>query len=111
LTVDPSGLWIAAQADPVLFAQYGILGIVVIGFVSGWLWAKPSVDRLQRDLDVAIQRLDERNRFDREVVVPAITSNSNQLEEVAEVIKANADVMKRCIDHMDKEDRRRRSTP
>jgi hypothetical protein len=104
-------MWIAAGTDPLLFAQYGILGVVVIGFISGWLWAKPSVDRLQRDLDVAIQRLDERNRFDREVVVPAITSNSDQLEEVVEVIKANADVMKRCTDHMDKEDRRRRSTP
>jgi hypothetical protein len=79
--------------------------------LAGWIWARPSVDRLKQDLDLALSKLEDRNRFDREVVVPAIISNSDQLEEVVEVIKANADVMKRATEHMDKEDRRRRSAP
>jgi hypothetical protein len=40
--------WIllSVQSDPYQFAQYGVLGIIVVGFIAGWIWPRPSVERL-----------------------------------------------------------------
>lgn len=74
-------MWIAAT-DPNLIelAKWGPAGIVILGFVSGWLWAKPAVERLQKDLDQALADLREVRReqreldkANREIVIPAIT--------------------------------------
>ena len=74
-------MWIAAS-DPSLLelAKWGPAGIVILGFVSGWLWAKPAVERLQHDLDQALADLREVRReqrelekANREIVIPAIT--------------------------------------
>lgn len=41
---------IAQQVDtgtePVEWIQYGALGMVVVGLLTGWLWPKPAVERL-----------------------------------------------------------------
>lgn len=43
-------LWLAQQTspstDPVEWLQYGVLGLVLIAILTGWLWAKPAVDRI-----------------------------------------------------------------
>lgn len=74
-------MWTAAT-DPNLIelVKWGPAGIVILGFVSGWLWAKPAVERLQRDLDQALADLREVRReqrelekAQREIVIPAIT--------------------------------------
>lgn len=74
-------MWIAA-ADPSLLelAKWGPAGIVILGFASGWLWAKPAVERLQKDLDQALADLREVRReqrdleaSQREIIIPAIT--------------------------------------
>lgn len=74
-------MWILA-ADPSIvdWGQWGFSGIVILGFVSGWLWAKPAVERLQKDLDRALADLREVRAEQREleaanrdVVIPAIT--------------------------------------
>lgn len=73
-------MWIAAS-DPNLLelAKWGPAGIVILGFVSGWLWAKPAVERLQKDLDRALADLREVRKeqreleaAQREIVIPAI---------------------------------------
>lgn len=74
-------MWIAAT-DPNLIelAKWGPAGIVILGFVSGWLWAKPAVERLQKDLDQALADLREVRKeqrqleaANRDIVIPAIT--------------------------------------
>lgn len=74
-------MWIAAS-DPSLIelAKWGPAGLVILGFASGWLWAKPAVERLQHDLDQALSDLREVRReqrelekAQREIVIPAIT--------------------------------------
>lgn len=71
-----------AAADPFLdvIAKAGPAGVVILGFVSGWLWAKPAVERLQKDLDQALADLRdvrkeqrELEASHREIVIPAIT--------------------------------------
>lgn len=71
-----------AITDPNLveLAKWGPAGLIVILFATGWLWAKPSVERLQRDLDQALSDLREVRReqreldkANREIVIPAIT--------------------------------------
>ena len=74
-------MWIVAT-DPFvdLLTKAGPAGVVILGFVSGWLWAKPAVERLQKDLDQALADLREVRReqreleaSNREIVIPAIT--------------------------------------
>lgn len=74
-------MWIAASDTSILdWTQFGVLGFVVAGFLTGWLWAKPAVERLQHDLDQALADLREVRReqreleaSQREIVIPAIT--------------------------------------
>lgn len=44
-------------AGPLEFVQYGVLGLVIVALLLGWLWAKPAVDRLLQDRD--LQRADK----------------------------------------------------
>lgn len=39
--------------DPVIaeFLRQGILGVIIAGFVLGWIVPKPTVERLTRELD------------------------------------------------------------
>lgn len=82
-----------ADAEPSLLelAKWGPAGIVILGFVSGWLWAKPAVERLQKDLDQALADLREVRReqreleaANREIVIPAITRFSEMGERLRE---------------------------
>jgi hypothetical protein len=50
-------MWNAAADsgfDPVTFLNFGVLGLVVAGLITGWLWTKPAVDRLVAEKDRAI---------------------------------------------------------
>lgn len=44
---------VPAELAPYL--NYGVLGLVLVAIVSGWLWAKPSVDRLIAERDRLIE--------------------------------------------------------
>jgi hypothetical protein len=63
--------------------QYGVLGLVVMGFFLGWIWARPAVQRLERDLDKALADLRELEKINREVIIPAITKSSEIIERLA----------------------------
>jgi hypothetical protein len=48
--------WLAQQstAGPDVIGpwiQYGSLGLVIVMLLTGWLWAKPAVDRQLREID------------------------------------------------------------
>lgn len=47
-----------ATGDPLgdisTFVNFGVLGLVVLSLLTGWLWTKPSVDRLEKERDRAI---------------------------------------------------------
>lgn len=46
--------WLAQQStgsEPVEWLQYGALGLVIVALLLGWLWPKPAVDRMLREID------------------------------------------------------------
>lgn len=63
------------------YLNYGVLGLLVLGIVTGWLWAKPSVDRLlaERDRLIAEKEKAEQQRdaainIAQERIVPLLTT-------------------------------------
>lgn len=40
------------------FIQYGVLGLVVLGFLVGYIWPKPAVDRILKDKEAAEHQRD-----------------------------------------------------
>lgn len=40
--------------DPVTWINFGALGLILLGLITGWLWTKPSVDRLTAEKDRAV---------------------------------------------------------
>lgn len=89
-------MWIEAAADPSLIelAKWGPAGIVILGFVSGWLWAKPAVERLQKDLDRALADLREVRKEQRElekahqeIILPAILKFTEIGERIQDMMK------------------------
>lgn len=46
------------------YLQNGVLGLIIVGIFSGWIWAKPAVDRLLQERDAQIAALTaERDRL------------------------------------------------
>jgi hypothetical protein len=49
--------------DPFIdLAQYGILGLVVMGFILGWIWPRPAVDRMIEANEALLARLEKRQQ-------------------------------------------------
>ena len=72
------------QNEPIFqLVQFGVLGIVVLAFVFGFIWARPAVQRLERDLDKALADLRELEKLNREIVIPAVTRSSEVIERMA----------------------------
>lgn len=55
-------MWLAQQTtpSPTEWLQFGVLGLVVVSLLLGWLWAKPAVDALRADKDRLIAAQDKR---------------------------------------------------
>lgn len=74
----------AVQDQPLFqIVQYGVLGLVVLGFMLGYIWARPAVQRLERDLDKALADLRELEKINREIIIPAITRSSEIIERMS----------------------------
>lgn len=72
------------QNEPIFqLVQFGVLGIVVLCFIFGFIWARPAVQRLERDLDKALADLRELEKLNREVVIPAVTRSSEIIERLS----------------------------
>jgi hypothetical protein len=65
-------------------ANYGALGVIVIAFLSGLVFAKPTVDRLIKERDKAEDQRDSIVRDVHERVAPA-------LEQAVEALKARSE--------------------
>jgi hypothetical protein len=49
----------AAPFDPTTFVNFGVLGLVVLSLITGWLWTKPSVERLVAEKERALADRDK----------------------------------------------------
>jgi hypothetical protein len=68
------------------FAQFGILGLIIVAALAGWIWFKPAVDNLLDRLERLEKKLDDREDFIRTVVMPAVSESNDLLKEVATIL-------------------------
>lgn len=68
----------AAGGSPLDFVQYGVLGLVIVSLLLGWLWAKPAVDALRGDYERVMQQRDDLFAMMDNKVIPALLE-SNQI--------------------------------
>jgi hypothetical protein len=68
------------------FAQFGILGLVIVAGLAGWIWFKPAVDNLLERLARLEQKLDDREDFIRTVIMPSVSESNQLLKEVAAIL-------------------------
>lgn len=76
-----------AAGSPLDFATYGIAGLVIVALLLGWMWPKPSIDRLvkdhereladlRRDHDRVVGQRDALFRMTEDKVIPALTQSN-----------------------------------
>lgn len=70
---------VIAGADPTALIQFGILGIIVALILFGWLWAKPSVDRIIRDKERAEEQRDQMIDIYQKQVIPVLNDVQDKL--------------------------------
>jgi hypothetical protein len=94
-------VWIAqtppagGATDPILdFVQYGVLGLIIIALLLGWLWAKPAVMQIIRDKERADERADraEAQRDEllkqyEEKVLPVIGENTRAARQLSPLLE------------------------
>lgn len=76
----------SSGSSPLDFVQYGVLGLIVLAFITGWIWPKPAVDKLMAQLAASEARADEFTVLFRDEVLPAIGLMTSKLAEATAVI-------------------------
>lgn len=78
------------QPDPLSgLLQYGVLGLVIVALLLGWLWPRPSVDQLRKDKEAAETRA-ERAEAQRDAL-------ASQLREALPVLTETTVACKRML--------------
>lgn len=75
-------MWLlaATSSDPLLqFVQYGIAGLVILAFLTGYIWPKPPVDRLQKDYDRLREQYDELVATYQREIIPTLSRAADAL--------------------------------
>lgn len=80
-TPDPGG----SAGFIIQVAQYGVLGLIVIGFLVGWIWPKPSVDKLLADHSRLQVQVEELTRTYQAEVIPTLVRANDVLTRMAAV--------------------------
>lgn len=69
----------AGGVDPTSFAAYGPVGLVVVGFLVGWIWPKPSVDRLLKELERKDAQIEGLLEVNEQKVIPTLVEVNEYL--------------------------------
>lgn len=46
-------------SDPLTWINFGVLGLVVLGLLTGWIWSKPATERMIQERDRLIEERDK----------------------------------------------------
>ena len=60
-------------------AQYGVLGVIVIAFIFGWIVPKPTHDAVRADLDKREAQLQSLISTYEKEIIPVLTEVNNKL--------------------------------
>jgi hypothetical protein len=64
------------------FAQYGVLGLLVLSFIFGWIVPKPTHDALRQDLERREAQLDALIATYEKEIIPVLTEVNAKLFEL-----------------------------
>jgi hypothetical protein len=82
-------LWVA-QLEPtstvVTWAQFGVLGLIIVAAFFGWLEFRPAIVRMERELETVRKELADLNRFVRETAVPTLAESNELMRRVTEFL-------------------------
>lgn len=77
---------VVAAADPTDLVQFGVLGIILLLILAGWLWAKPAVDDLKDRLAKTESQRDALIEvYEREVIPALRDATSGAMRSVSAV--------------------------
>lgn len=82
--------------DPLSWLQYGVLGAVLFLIVTGYLWAKPSVDELKRNHA-------EDKRMWEERLIPTLERIANTLDKNNHELRVNTNELAELVEALKKE--------
>lgn len=69
------------------WTTFGIAGVGLLAFITGWIVSKSTHERALRELDKLAERLAEQDRWMRFDVIPAFTRNTDVLQQVLEILR------------------------
>lgn len=67
------------MSAPLDFLQYGVLGLVIVALLAGWLWAKPGVDQIRADKAAVEAQRDSLIEVYEKQVIPVLTDVQREL--------------------------------
>lgn len=82
---DPST--VSTGFNPITLIDYGVLGVVIVAILLGYLWPKPSVERLIEDKQKAEEQRDAANKVLTEQVMPALVEATNIMSSLRPIIE------------------------
>ena len=88
---------VAVDPGTISFAQFGVLGLLTVAFLAGWIWPKPGVDRLQKDLDRSLEQGERDAAFLRDVAMPAITQNLDLQRDVQQLLRDVQELLREML--------------
>jgi hypothetical protein len=76
--------------DVTTWVNFGVLGLVVLSLITGWIWTKPSVDKLIEERDRAIR---EREKADAQRDAMAQVLQEKLLPVIGEFVNTTRALM------------------
>lgn len=92
-------LWTLASdvvdpANPLTWINLGVAGLFIWSGVRGFVWLKPAVDQLRKDLEELRSENRTLNAFLREAIVPAITESNSLSRSSTEALNDATELMR-----------------
>lgn len=75
------------SGSPLDFLQYGVLGLIIIALLLGWLWAKPAVDGLIKRAEQAERQRDDLLKVYEERIMPTLIESTKVTEAMRPVME------------------------
>lgn len=77
-----------STTDPIItFVQFGVLGLVLLAILFGWLWARPAVEQLLEDKKRAEEQRDEAVSIAQERIVPLLTEFTSTTQALIPILQ------------------------
>jgi hypothetical protein len=82
-----SSTGIPTSVSPLSYLQYGVLGLVIVALLLGYLWTKPAVERLILDKERAEAQRDALVEAWQTQILPVLQKSTDTMSAMTEVMQ------------------------